>query len=223
MNTVKTVTTNSGNVDMFGKGTGSRTIKLRDLVKEYLLDANLKYGEAVDTFDVMRDFGIEITDEVMNNGRLYMQYFNLAKAIGSEMVEHLNLFGFKADKKVKPKYEGFDNSIHINGNVVYTNYPWTVVSKAIAATVESSNAMKGIHDSGVDLSIWEENYPDQVRTWKAIQEEKTRFANEELASWREDVFNPMAMPLQEYIQEHFEEMAATARGRQPENYGRYPA
>lgn len=221
MEAVNTVTNNRKTSTLFHGGAGKRTITIGEMAKEYLLEAQLTYGQSIDTYAVLELFGITETKGLLKNGRRYMQYLNLAKKLGDELVEHLTRFGFKADKKKKPHYEGFDSSKHINGNVVYTNYPWTVVLKAQAAVLESINAMSGVHDDGIDLSIWEELSQVQVDAWRDMSEAKKKFGDEDMKVWKEMVFDAKAKPLSDHILENWENMANAVRGKQPSRYGVY--
>ncbi len=218
---IKTVTNNNKTADLFNHGSTGATVTLHELAKDYLLRANLKYGASVNTFEVLREYGIEESPALLRDGKKYMKYYNLASRLGDEITEHLNMFGFKADKKLKPKYEGFDNAMHINGNMVYTNYPWTVVAKSVAAVTESINAMKGSHDAGIDLTAWEELFPEEVERWHKIAELKRTFGEMDMMDWKDNIFDKYAIPLHEKIIEEFEERAEAVKDKQPVNYGRY--
>jgi hypothetical protein len=222
MEAVGTVTNNKGTAVLFSRGSGTRTVTLRGLVKEYLLEKQLTYGRSVDTYDLLKEVGISETASLLRDGREYMRYVALAKKVADEMVEHLTMFGFKADKKKKARAEGFDGTRHINGNVVYTNYQWTVAGKAGAAVLESLNSMVGIHDEGIDMSHWRATRPNEYNKWRAIADEKHRFGTEEMTEWAKDVFEPAYKELMESINgEDLEERIAIAKTMQPVNYGRY--
>jgi hypothetical protein len=217
---VKEVTKGAANISIFRYGSGERKVKLSEIVKEYLINNDLTYGSSIDTFDVLKEFGITLTDEIKTDGNKYMQYFNLAKAMGDEFVRHLDMFGFKSDKKKKPASEGFDNNRHINGNIVYTNWPWTVVGKALKATEESINAMKGVHDENVDLNVWREYSPVEYSRWKSLAANKLSFARNEMEHWKIG-FDEEARELIEIIESDIEEKKRFFKNLQPENYGRY--
>jgi hypothetical protein len=217
---VKEVTKGPSGVSVFRYGTGDRKIKVNELVMEYLTTYNIKYGESIDTFDVMSEFGIVLTPEIESDGKKYLMYFNLAKTLGEEFVNQLTMFGYKADKKKKPASEGFDNNRHINRNVVYTNWPWTVVSKAVKAAEESMNAMKGVHDDGIDMSEWEEQYPEEYALWRELAADKISFAKNDMNLWK-DSFDEKAYELLDFINLDIEEKKDTFRKLQPKNYGRY--
>jgi hypothetical protein len=218
---VKAIQNNKKTSDLFSWGEGDRTITIGNLVKEYLLAAQLRYGNSIDAYEVLAQFGIKENDELLGDGRKYLRYINLAEKVADELVSHLTMFGFKADKKKKPKVEGFENAKHINGNMVYTNYPWIVTYKAGRAAIESYTAMIGKHDEGIDLSLWEELKPNQVRKWKVLQETKVRFAREEIEPWMNQSFTPLYDELTQEIEEDVEEMMTIARTRQPSRYGVY--
>ena len=218
---VGTVTNNRKTATLFHGGAGSRTVTIGEMAKEFLQEAQVKYGQSINTYDVLANFGITETKGLLKNGRRYMQYLNLARRLGDELVEHLTLYGFKADKKKKPAYEGFDNTLHVNGNMVYTNYPWTVVQKSVAAVNESINAMTGEHDKGIDLEPWREISEVEVDAWKDLAAAKKKFGDVDMQLWKENVFDPMSAPLIDRINENWDEMVMAVRDKQPKNYGVY--
>jgi hypothetical protein len=219
---IKIVYNNSRTSVIYAHGTGTGSMTIREIVKDYLLSHRVTYGVAIAAFKVMEEYGLVETDEIIQNGKLYYQFMKLAPRIADEMLLHLNLFGFKPDKRKKPAEEGFDNARHINGNMVYTNYYWTVVYKSKRAVGEAINSMKGKHDSGVDLSYWRETRPDEYLKWVSLASSKERFANDVMVEWAEDEFDPKYSDLVSSIEEDIEERKEVARTMQPRNYGVYP-
>jgi len=221
MKEVRFIMNNNKTAVLFDKGSGTGEITLSEMAREFLVKSQLTYGEFVDTYDVLAEFGIVETKGLLRNARKYVQYMNLAKKLGDEMVKHLTLIGFKADKKKKPSYEGFDSSRHINGNVVYTNHMWTVANKAKAAVKESVNSMRGIHDDGIDLSLWEKYSHEQVGVWHSVSNKKRKFGDEDMMEWKTNEFDPEMNALLDDIRENYDEMVAFEKGKQPEGYRRY--
>ncbi len=203
-----------------------KNLTLREMSRIALKTLNLKYGVAIDTRDVLNDiFGITNTDKNDPTGIRILPYERLVRRFADDMLECLLAFGFKADKTKKILFSTKEDEVltmnHNGGNIVYTNYPWTVVSKAIYAAMEGLNAMKGEHEKNVDISRWKADFPAEYENWQAIAETKKSIANE-LEEALADSFDEEASNIIAGINSSMMERHKVYSELQPNNYGKYP-
>ncbi len=208
-----------------GKETG-KVLTIRDMSVIALNELDLKYGTAVDTRNILRDtFGITNTEKSDPTGIRILTYEKLVRMLAEDILTCLKYFGFKADKKKKLLFvTGEDEELvmnHNGGNIVYTNYPWTIVSKAIYAVMEGVNAMKGEHEEGVDVSRWKEDFSEEYRYWKIIEATKKAIA-EELENSLAESFDEEAANIIAGINSNMQERHDVYSKLQPKNYGVYP-
>lgn len=222
---ISTVFSNSQKI-LYETGGIGDSATLRDLSKITLNKLQLTYGTAIDSRVILRDmFGIENTVKNDPSGRKIIQYERLVRLFADDLVECLNHFGFKADKTKKrllpsKNIENLD-LVHSGGNIVYTNYPWTVVYKAASAVQEAKNSMFGVHDAGVWLQDWADDYPEEFESWvelKAIKREIAEVLDQEARS----KFDGIASKIVEDIESSLKSRHEKYSDMQPYGYGTYP-
>lgn len=125
-----------------------------ELVKEYITENQITYGNTIDTIEVLKGFGYklpQVEDEEFDAFE-YIEYLKLAGKLATEFVSQLNSFGFCADKNNKnTKFHPVKKPMKF-GNLVYTRFPWTAGYKGEKAVAIGLAALKVDHLSGTDLA-----------------------------------------------------------------------
>jgi len=204
---------------IFDDKSGEEEISLFDWAKGYLEANPVGYGDVIDTFDVMREKGIT-EDAVKHDGRLFLQYFDLAKKLGDEFVAHLRMFGYPADKTRKAKKWGYGHLNHVNGNIVYANYPHHVFYRTDSAVKRAVNAMNASYDVGVATDYWEANSPEQFEVWQEFKKQKADFGNV-MVEWYFDEAFRTSKKLHAMIEDDIPKIVKTFQGVLSPRYGMY--
>jgi len=200
---------------------GKDEITVFDLVKEYLLEAQLTYGKAVSTIDVLASVGITYDPaDTECDPYFYAEFIKLAKTVATEMIKQLKGFGFAADKN---KHVDFHNQVlHVQGCTVYTRWPWDVFYKARKAVEHAQSSMNGDHTAYADLAEIKKNHHEIYIPGMAQIVAKKELGIE-LEKMVADSLLPHYESMDRAVRENKELLTQKFTKLQPSNYGYYEA
>jgi hypothetical protein len=195
-----------------------------EFCRSYLTTNKINWGQTIDVIEVLEKQGYFMpkhSDKGFNVDE-YIEYTDIVTDISREMVKHLKMFGFGADRNTNNLVGHDIKEKHKKCmNLIFTRYPWSSAYKIIK-TVKGFLSISGKNFfSGQDLEKFEKEDPS---TYEFVRTVIETFKDTHIGTSKTvlDVgFEKANMDFIEHMDLNADKLHTKYKKKRPKGYGKY--